>query len=79
MLYFQDLAQRLIEEQKRADEERTKLEQQENELKARLEAESQTASELKAKFEQLNALHLSNQSLFRDNILPPLEDLEKVK
>lgn len=71
------MAQRLVEEQKRADEERNRLEQQEKELQARLEAESQTASELKAKLEQLNLMHInSSQSLFRDIL--PLEELEVV-
>lgn len=64
-----------MEEQKRADEERALLEQQEKELQARLEVESQTASELKAKLEQLNSLHINScQTLFRDIL--PLEDLE---
>lgn len=72
---LQALAQKLVEEQKRADEEKARLEQQEKELQARLEAESQTAIELKAKLEQLNSLHISScQSIFREIL--PLEDLE---
>lgn len=73
--FGQTLAQKLVEEQKRADDEKARLEQQEKELQARLEAESQTAIELKAKLDQLNALHINScQSIFREIL--PLEELE---
>lgn len=52
----QDIAQKLSEEQKRSDEERTQLEQNEKELQAQLEAESQNVGELQRKLDYLKQL-----------------------
>lgn len=65
MLTCQEVAQKLVDEQKRADEEKLQLEQKEQELKAQLETETQAFNDLKEKLQQ-HVFPGRNMNLFEE-------------
>lgn len=57
---FQVIARRLTEQQKEYDEQRTKIEKQEQELKSKLQSETAKVLELQMKLRELNALSIAD-------------------